>query len=79
MLLESPRLVDQALEDTPDGRRVERWLCLPSEPLEHVALSFRVVNGQLSLALELSNGENEPDAFGDELEDTLVHFIDGAA
>ena len=79
MLLKPPRLVDQALEDTPHGRRVERRPRLPSEPLEHVALSLRVVNGQVSRTLELSNGENEPDALRDELEDALVHLVDGAA
>jgi hypothetical protein len=77
MLLEAAHFVDEAFEDAADGGRVEGGLGLGSEALEDAAFSLRIVDGHLTRAFDVPDGEDEPHAFGHELEDLPVDFVDG--
>ncbi len=79
VLFDAARLVDQPLEDAAYGIAVE-WLGrLATEAIEHVALAIGIVNGQVIVAFELTNGEDDLHALCDELQDTAIQIVDAFA
>lgn len=79
MLLDASRLVDQALEDAAHRVSIERFGRLAAQAIEHVALAIGIINGQVVLSLELTNGQDDLHTFGNELQDAAIQIVDASA
>ena len=78
VLFDAPRFVDQSLEDAPYRVGIEWFGRLAAQPVEHLALTFRVIRREVIRALELTNGKDDFDALSDQFEDAAIQFIDAS-
>jgi hypothetical protein len=72
-------LVDDALEQAPDGRSIERPRVEPLDVLENLVLAFRLVDGQAQGLFGLSDRERAGSSFVQEAHELLVELIDPTA
>ena len=79
VLLDPSRLVDQPLENSPHGIRVERLGGLTAQAFEHLSFALGIVDGEVVFSLESTNGEHDLHAVGDELQDAAIQLVDASA
>lgn len=78
MLLDATRFVDQTLEDSAHGVRVERLRGLTAQPIEHFPLSLGVVHGDAVSTLVLADHEHDTHPFSDQFEDAAIQIVDAS-
>lgn len=78
VLLDTPRLVDQSLEDASHGFAIQRRRCLPAQAVQHFPLALGVVHGKVVFAFELADREHDLHSFGDELQDATIQVVDAS-
>jgi hypothetical protein len=78
VLLNTTRLVDQALEYPPHCIGIQRLGSLTTQAFEHLSFAFGIVHGEVVFTLELTDGEHDLHAVGDELQDTTIQVVDAS-
>src|SRR5207245_5614477 len=76
--LQPPALVDDSLEDAPDGGGIQRPGVLPHHPLQDPGLSLRRVDGQPEGALHLADLHRARRAAVEQPHQLLVDHVDAA-
>ena len=79
VLLDAPRLVDQALEDTAHGFGIERCRRLATQAREHISFAIGVVHRNVVVALKLTDGEHDLHTLCYQRQDAAIQVIDASA